>query len=718
MPAPSTWFLPFAVNFARRVALAFVALAGGLASGTQASEPERFHDVKGWRGRLVATARPSPMAMQLIEFTLKARGVQFTFDYQIRFTADFLLDEYDSEPSVWTGRMLGAHYDSGYQFVAATKDGVQQSVFDTSGRTVYDAADAPRLEFHRARGWSVRLPSSHVPTALREQFRTKDGKVMNSDSNGRAHALARTETHPYPARGLVLAGRGTREASFPGVSGLWGPTPAVSWEYTIDLEPTALDELKLEIEEPAGYARWRPKTTAAAEAGEPLTVTARVVAAAGGQPKTRVEKFEWRLADTSREPGVAMNFPVGAQDTRFDLELDATGLHFSLSEEKQKLERAVRDGFSDTVKVVPFDWGGWSTLEVTAILADGRRLTGKVKGRDEVGLRVPKRAAGSRIADGWKEKPGARGSDHSDEDRAPVGDGTKGDGFTLYQEYRGFYHAGEHLEGDPGKKELFIRVRNAGIAIAGIQKFARLTQLAVHYQLQQAEMPASRVMNANRARGPHVADQHGVIVQVNPALKGLARAVGGPGNPGTITSVDLMSDAAARDPGWLKSTVAHELGHCVNLWHHGEADDEVVWHVDQGVLRERGAGGGGAGVPISVMDENGSDQTALWVGIVSGADGGVLQLWRGRDQGQHSGHDNCIMRYDCAEIYAHRRKPDWRVALFDEPIGHALCASPQGVGVNRPGRSTPIDRYGAAASGRGNCTHQILVNDAMSAPKR
>jgi len=374
--------------------------------------------------------------------------------------------------------------------------------------------------------------------------------------------------------------------------------------------------------------------------------------------------------------------------------------------------------------VVPFDWGGWSTLQVTAVLEGGRRLTGRLKGELEAGLRVPKRARDSYIADGWKKATGAHGTDLSDDENSPVGDRTKGDGLTLYEEYRGFYEAGEHIEGDPHRKDFFVRLKHAGIALPGVAKFQIITNLNVHYNFTGREFPDSRIINANRGRGPNHTDQHGVVVQVNKDQKGFAIARSDkerPGNPKTITTVDLMADAARVDPAWLESTVAHELGHCVNLWHHGDSDDQVEWTVRDGRLYEQilGVGMMGFESPILTMNEKKIDFTARTMAVVRALPGGTLTLWMGRYHGQHSGDDNCMMRYDCAETYVYRPKPNYRVILRkgDEPVGNWICDEPKGTGVNLIGHD-PIDRYGAATAKRGNCVQQILVNDSVEAPSR
>ncbi len=200
----------------------------------------------------------------------------------------------------------------------------------------------------------------------------------------------------------------------------------------------------------------------------------------------------------------------------------------------------------------------------------------------------------------------------------------------------------------------------------------------------------------------------------------VSRAVGGPGNPKMITSVDLMSDIADYGEKYTASTVAHELGHCVNLWHHGDDDRQVVWAVVDGKLYE---GNNGQVAEILVRNEEGDDCTdvimaeALAMQAKAGPDN-RLKYQMGVDQGQHSGADECIMRYDNAQTFIYRTLKQYRFINFDEPVGKALCTANAGTGVNDKDRVTMQPRYGPALKRRGDCVHQILVNDSGNAPRR
>ena len=94
----------------------------------------------------------------------------------------------------------------------------------------------------------------------------------------------------------------------------------------------------------------------------------------------------------------------------------------------------------------------------------------------------------------------------------------------------------------------------------------------------------------------------------------------------------------------------------------------------------------------------------------------VHKVWIGAFSGRCSGDASCIMKYDNCDAYVPRANASIRYRA-DDQWGNSLCVSEQGTGTNQVGRS-PQSRYGPASSGRGVCALQILVNDAVRAPRR
>lgn len=509
-----------------------------------------------------------------------------------------------------------------------------------------------------------------------------------------------TDFFPYPTSGASLSGTYHKTGLIhPDVTSNDGMA-MTNITVTFQLTPLSTEELEVLLDDTeTTFENWRPTLEADRRPGPSLPVRAKLVGPRGTTPTARIRHVRWSLAKTSREPGVAMNMPIDAQDTAPDLKLSpGLGRPGTPSEEDQVLERDTIPVLEDTIEIVPYDWGGWSKVELEVTLDDGRKIKAKTKSDQSEGLRIPKRLETSYIADAWKRAAHAEGlADASDSDAEPSGDGTPGDGLTLYQEYRGFYVQGAHVDGSPQKKELFVaELEHAG---AGISMFEMGTGILAH-TIKGNEMTSLRVVNGNKKDGPGSTVQHGVKMQMggfaNPKPGLAGEAVGGPGTPKAVDYIALALDLFARAvPNQLR-TVAHELSHAVNVYHHGDTDEIVRWEQQaDGSIEEKGAAN--LLIGLETEDHHEVTLTATSALAVIGAVGG-----------ESSGDDTCWMRYIWATAYVSKADPTIRYTQYTEAPGFTLCTANTGTGVNSASR-TPQSRYGDAT--RGNCSAQIRVRD-------
>jgi hypothetical protein len=116
----------------------------------------------------------------------------------------------------------------------------------------------------------------------------------------------------------------------------WGPPPGGSPTFKdvrlgrLQFWPEYCDapEVEVTIE---GYAKWRPEGSI----GQPTQPGNHLIARATLVPKDsarvedlpRIKIFRFELVDTSKEPGVCLNWPLGATDTDYDLRLAAAPQH-------------------------------------------------------------------------------------------------------------------------------------------------------------------------------------------------------------------------------------------------------------------------------------------------------------------------------------------------------------------------------------------------------
>ncbi|HXX92651.1 MAG TPA: hypothetical protein VEN81_03400, partial [Planctomycetota bacterium] len=331
----------------------------------------------------------------------------------------------------------------------------------------------------------------------------------------------------------------------------------------------------------------------------------------------------------------------------------------------------------------------------------------------ETVLRIPHRPADSKIATVWTHQ----GADDEDGDDEPKGDGNKGDGLTNYEEYRGFMEGGVWKEGDPTKKDFFVRNEVPAMASAGVDLFESISKLKVH-RLDKGEFRASdRVINFNHDEGPHKTDQHIVRIFFDPTCDHYCQALmkNGPSTPknlvdgvhvGVFTNIAVVgfSDKGLGARMYADGALAHELLHCCNVYHHGDPPGEGLrkWiRTAAGEVQENGQ-------RISVYDEAG---TLIDAALTEGTSLKVDLKIR-MEHGLASGPLGCVMRYDDTDAYILPGRPGDRLRMPNnqsEPSGFTLCTSTVG---NGPAGNADVVKH------RGNCAGQILVNDGVTAPNR
>ena len=331
------------------------------------------------------------------------------------------------------------------------------------------------------------------------------------DPTSRAAGLA------FPASGYNLSG----QKKMPGPPGIVMSVEQMDYDVTWNLKPTGVKELEV-IVDPQGYDKWRPEAGKSEdEPGNKIAVKATLQWNDGSplSPDTRPQSYVFELAKASHEPGVALNFPIKDAKNTADLQFrEDDNPRFTVSgAEKQRAETLPWEAGAEATAVVSsFDWGGWGELQVSAVMAGGQVIKGYLRGdKSQTNIRLPKRPATSKIADVWKQQKSIDKPDEDDSEKNPVGlEGCDGDGFTLYEEYRGFHENAKHIEGDPAKKDFFILNLVGAEAEAGIWLFTELTDLEVHKDLTEEEFVfQERLVNKNHDQGPHRVDQHGVFIE-------------------------------------------------------------------------------------------------------------------------------------------------------------------------------------------------------------
>jgi len=563
------------------------------------------------------------------------------------------------------------------------------------------------------------------------------------------------------AKGLPLAGEATEligHTRIPvpkpaGWDGAWNIALEVSWQIDVKLPP-----VELEVRCP-GYEKWRPTATKDSAVpgrgrayGPGLNFAAELRRTDGRKngPLPKIASLEWRLSGTSREPGIAINFPYKSDDRRPDMEIVAADLTPPEDETAQAVVLHTPTGRVHEATVFPYDWGGWTTLRVTARLVDGRLIEGILRGgahgNELKSIRVPATTPGSKIAWSWlREFCPHWKSDADDEDKIPAGKpGVDGDGYSVYEEYRGFYGAfGDHESTDPKKKDLFVCVNRFPHLQKGLVWFFLISGLEPRF-LRNEELPRAganeRVVNCNVDAGPTCGPQTALYVIETMAFNTWNTPIPSGARPRSVPAIDVKDDFRSFliSKGLKYSAIFADEGQKAR-------DSTVVRTLFQAVGVDRPGRPGGIakldfvtapqdskwkphfllnGQPVIIETEAGRDLAADTSNNLVRANSNLPpgatpitfsahSVVVGTPGSAHSGPEECVMRDWFADLYQTHYARDgvkiYKYTLGTEQPGRVLGTTRKGTGVNDENRPQG-SRYGDS-NVEAPANKQLVVKD-------
>ncbi len=460
--------------------------------------------------------------------------------------------------------------------------------------------------------------------------------------------------------------------------------------------------------EEADYDSWIPEPGMnESMKGNELNIELHLQEIDGSSPAVKAKFFELKLVNTSKQPGICINAPLSPSTPKPDLRF-LPQERATLGPDGQTIKIPCEDGESGQAVIASYDGGGWTILNASAILTDGKTIKGVlVSDKSKKDIPIPKNNSGGKIAEQWLEDNGRPGE--TDDKETSQDNNNDGDGLSAYEEYRGVMSEGKFRRLDPTIKELGVKFKKSELSIFadGFAKFENATGFKI-IRFYDNEIPANRRINQNGSYA-NIYPQF-VLNLTMGALPGkkIAQSPGSPGIPTVVTSIILDQgkihqayqddQAEARsmnatlpytEKEFLAHVVAHELGHGVNLAHHGSIDpNDIRLTVDTSQAPPFGE------PRYRVILHNGIESSyAVTIG-------GTL----GVPQNAESGDLGCIMAETTLCSWVEHMTPGvtflYEVPII--PLGGHLCISPLGTGINA-GRKY----FGDAAKGK--CKAQLKL---------
>lgn len=238
-------------------------------------------------------------------------------------------------------------------------------------------------------------------------------------------------------------------------------TLTTTWSCT----PKGTEEYELLLEAVGDYDKWLPQGNLLRPElpGSHLTLKATFQKKGGGIPKQKFEKVVVTLNGTSREKGIALNFPKQAPSGDFDLRFPESFATLTEDGQRAEIEPGNTGVLAMTIPIDAYDFGAFSTLRAVAFMADGLEVIGRFKPTGAEFVLLPRDDDGNHVADWWQKEKRIPLGTLADSDEDPqLGRANAGDGIPLYEEYRGFVRLKAmteekvHERTDPRLKTLFV----------------------------------------------------------------------------------------------------------------------------------------------------------------------------------------------------------------------------------------------------------------------
>lgn len=329
-----------------------------------------------------------------------------------------------------------------------------------------------------------------------------------------------------------------------------------------------------------------------------------------GKPMGRIDFY---LRDISKNKGTCTNYPVASDDQTKDIrftddqpegiKVDSDGLHAYTTR---------NDVTEATVKVEATDTGAYCTIQA---VCDELGLIAEDERTKAQSIAIPLDDNQNHVADCWEQERGVFNLNAEatwDEDSSPNEQFRDGDGYTIYEEYRGFRTLKGFFRTNPRQKDLFVYDPD-GLIKQWYEPY-NAAKLTLHYlnpetmRFTGTDNPDNRWVNTNSNPDLWYARQYALYMhrgKVGDNGVGEARLGGRSPNPNpnpqslkycyeviidqervdeVIAKLDWPEMATKLMVVEMTNTVIHEFGHALGIRHHSfdgrEEDPDFVEAVE------------------------------------------------------------------------------------------------------------------------------------------
>ncbi|MCK5209596.1 MAG: hypothetical protein KAQ79_16290 [Cyclobacteriaceae bacterium] len=425
--------------------------------------------------------------------------------------------------------------------------------------------------------------------------------------------------HPLPESGLILSGSEiitdeTTLASGLSEEGNW----SVRIDWTIYPSDMEVPEVFISYDNEEEGKKWIPEYK--------NTVEAKMT----WEEQVKPEAIEWTLYNVSAEPGTNLNSINRDNDHDLSFDLSEVSNHYHITRTADGYTAHKEGGIGvgkESILIESRDFGSYGQLS-GKIKVNGTWWEAKQKELGIAWLPVPWDENNNMIADEWEKQVKIYEKNYSpvwDEDSKPTDQFSTGDGFTLYEEYRGFTETGnllakaanvqvkkQHVRLDPEYKDIFIYDQDNLFRTHYVRtNAAKLNWHYINFDLMQKNgileaNPEYRCINFNTSKDFYSRDQYALYLVndgVNPDTTMLKDAgynnthatCSGIKNyrpafplkcvykvsiyPGGMDNAlaGLGTPVKTRVKGEIfTTTVIHEIGHALGMRHHWDAPSRTI----------------------------------------------------------------------------------------------------------------------------------------------